>query len=133
MPRVNLGQKLKNLAGSVMKDSEGKDLTLGWAVKHSLLTATDTQDQVEKMVRYKYAESLTKSGLSSTVSMKSEDISRIKKCAGFALPTEAMGVVCDILEGEYEDPDPIAEPELAKPKALPVESASTEAVTDEPG
>jgi len=112
MAKINFSVKLLKLEGGPIKDDIGGDLTLGGAAKQALLVSEEGQKGEDKYNNYCLATKVADGG---EVTLKSEEISKIKKAIGKFMYPIVVGQSWDILEGK---PPLTAKP---RPKANPAE------------
>ena len=97
MAKIDFSIRLTKLEGDTLKDENGGELTLGGAAKQALLVSEEKQTGQEKYDNYVLATKVAEGG---EVTLKSEDISKIKEVIGKYMFPVVVGQAWDLLEGK---------------------------------
>ena len=97
MAKINFDVVLTKLGGAALQDDEDQDLTLANAAKQALLVLDDKQTGEQKYENYCLATKVVAGG---DVTLKSEEISKIKEAIGKYMYPIVVGQAWDLLEGK---------------------------------
>lgn len=97
MAKINFSVVLTSIEGTPLKTDKKEDMTLGSAAKQSLLFFDEKESGDTKYENYCLA---TKVYGQSEVTLKSEDITKIKKAIGKYMGAIVVGQAWDLLEGK---------------------------------
>lgn len=97
MAKINFSTVLTKLGGGPLQDDDDKDLTLASAAKQALLVLDDKQTGEQKYENYCLATKVVGGG---EVTLKSEEISKIKEYIGKYMYPIVVGQAWDLLEGK---------------------------------
>lgn len=97
MAKINFSVVLTKLEGDPLKDDKQEDLTLAGAAKQALLVLDEKQTGEEKYENYCIATKVANGG---EVTLKSEEISKIKEMIGKYMYPIVVGQAWDLLEGK---------------------------------
>ena len=97
MAKINFSAVLMSIEGTPIKTEKQEKMTLGAATKQSLLFFDEKESGSEKYENYCLATKVIDGG---EVTIKSEEISRIKKAIGKYMGAIIVGQAWNILEGK---------------------------------
>ena len=97
MAKINFSTVLMSMEGEPLKDDKKNDLTLGGAAKQSLLFFDEKESGDVKYDNYCLATKVYGQG---ETTLKSEEITKIKKAVGKYMGAIVIGQAWNLLEGK---------------------------------
>jgi len=97
--KIKVNQKLKNLDGSVLKDSDGQggavDATLKDALVNAVLAPADKESGIDKVRKYELAKLIFSA--KTAVELTAEDVTLLKERVGSVYPALIVGQIFEML------------------------------------